>query len=101
MTESEWRTRKTRVNQRLKQAGWPPLSLRDGVSLSAYGTAAVEEYPTGSGPADYLLADSGVPLAAVEAKKVSLGPRNALTQAIRYARDLSDSPFDFAGIKVP
>lgn len=101
MHESEWLTRKTRVDGRLKKAGWRPTLLHDGAPLSSYGTAAVEEYPTLSGPADYLLADAGAPLAAVEAKKVSLGPRNALTQAIRYARGLDGSPFDFSGVKIP
>jgi type I restriction enzyme R subunit len=101
MTESEWQTRKTRIDQRLKVAGWPPVRFRDRAPLADYGTAAVEEFPTESGPADYLLAHSGMPLAAVEAKKLSLGPRNALTQAIRYARGLDGSPFDFAGVKVP
>jgi len=66
-----------------------------------YGQAAIEEYPTASGPADYLLANGGNPLAVVEAKKVSLGPRNALTQAIRYSRGLDGSPFDFDGMKAP
>jgi type I restriction enzyme, R subunit len=101
MNESEWRTRRTRVDRRLRDAGWKPAEVREGRPLSEYGEAAVEEYPTESGPADYLLTAQGLPLAVVEAKKVSLGPHNALTQAIRYSRGLDGSPFDFDGMKAP
>ena len=101
MTESEWRTRKSRIDQQLKAAGWPPVPFREGRALSSYQTAAVEEYPTDSGPADYLLAHAGSPLAVAEAKKVSLGARNALTQAWRYARGLEESPFAFGEARVP
>lgn len=102
MTESEWRTRKLRIDKRLKAAGWTPTPFHDGRPLEAYGSArAVEEFETDSGPADYLLTDTGSPLAVTEAKKVSLGPRNALTQAIRYSETLPTSPFDFDGRRVP
>lgn len=101
MTESEWRTRKSRIDQRLKAAGWPPVQFREGRALSSYKTAAVEEYPTSSGPADYLLARDGSPLGMVEAKKVSLGARNALTQAWRYSKGLEESPFLFGHARVP
>lgn len=102
MTESEWRTRKTRIDRRLNEAGWTPTPFRDGQPLTEYGRgAAIEEYDTESGPADYLLADAGVPLAVAEAKKLSLGPRNALTQAIRYSESLRDSPIDHNGRRVP
>ncbi len=102
MTESEWQTRKKRIDRQLKAAGWTPARFRDGQALDAYGkAAAVEEYQTDAGPADYLLTDDGTPLAVAEAKKLSLGPRNALVQALRYARGVTDSPFDFGGVRVP
>lgn len=101
MTEAEWRTRRERVDRRLKDAGWTPRAFRVGEPLAQYGTGAVEEYPTTSGPADYALIQGGDPLAVIEAKKVSLGPRNALTQVLRYARGLEPSRFDFDGIRVP
>lgn len=100
MTESEWKTRKDRIDRRLKEAGWPAVSfVRE--DLPSYGTAAVREFETANGPADYLLTDGGTPLGVVEAKKVSLSPQNALTQAIRYSRGLAASPFDFDGNHVP
>lgn len=101
MTESELKTRKLRIDQRLKSAGWKTAAFRVGDALARYGTKAIEEYETPSGPADYLLAHQGNPLAVVEAKKLSLGSRNALTQTIRYARGVHPSPFDFDGVRVP
>src|SRR5262245_38248159 len=101
MTLSEWRTRKTRIDRQLTGAGWKVTPHRDGGALSTYGRAAIEEFPTSSGPSDYLLTDGGKPLAAVEAKKLSLGPRNALTQTLRYARGIEDTSFDFDGVRIP
>jgi type I restriction enzyme, R subunit len=96
---SEQWTRKQRIDRMLDAAGWQPIvpysphGLRDRVAL--------EEYPTASGPADYLLVDRGEPLAIVEAKKQAVGAQNVLQQAQRYARGLADSPFDFGGYRVP
>ena len=36
----------------------------------------------------------------VEAKKLSLGPQNVLSQAERYSRGLMISPLDFRGFRV-
>ena len=36
-----------------------------------------------------------------EAKKLTLGPQNVLTQAERYARGVRKSPFNFEGFRVP
>ncbi len=101
MTEAEWRTRKTRIDRRLNDAGWPPTSFHEGSTLAAYRTGAVEEFATASGPADYLLVDRGEPLGVVEAKKVSLSAQNALQQAQRYARGIPESPFSFDGMRAP
>ena len=40
-------------------------------------------------------------LGIVEAKKLTLGPQNVLTQAERYSRGASANPFDFNGFHVP
>ena len=40
-------------------------------------------------------------LGIVEAKKITLGPQNVLTQTERYSRGVADSPFDFHGYRVP
>jgi type I restriction enzyme R subunit len=58
---------------------------------------AVEEYPTSMGPADYALFAAGRLVGVVEAKKLSLGPQNALVQAERYSRGAECTGFDFGG----
>jgi type I restriction enzyme, R subunit len=40
-------------------------------------------------------------LGIVEAKKLTLGPQNVLSQAERYAKGLTGKPFDFRGFGVP
>jgi type I restriction enzyme R subunit len=92
-------TRKNLIDKALTDAGWGPIVPY--VSGESYQHGAVEEYPTASGPADYVLIHDGVPLAAVEGKRVALGPQNVLSQAQRYSRDFEDSPFDFGGYHLP
>jgi len=99
--ESEWETRKGRIDKRLTDAGWD--LVRQGAVRPArfYQHHALEEYPTDKGPADYALCADGDVLGIVEAKKLSLGPQNVLVQAERYARGLTESKFNFRGFRVP
>jgi type I restriction enzyme R subunit len=92
---SEWLTRKRRIDPLLDQLGWPKSTRAIG------GAYRLEEYDTTSGPADYALCLDAQVLAILEAKKLSLGPQNVLTQAERYARGASANPYDFAGMHVP
>jgi type I restriction enzyme R subunit len=94
-SESEWLTRKRRVDPLLDAAGWP---RRKGKASSAFRT---EEEETAHGPADYALRLDDRAVGIVEAKKPTIGPQNVLTQAERYARGLNDSSFDFDGIRCP
>ncbi len=91
--ESERRTRKERIDPRLKAAHWsaivPYSPASDTRSLSA---TAVEEYETADGPADYALCDGGGILGVVEAKKVAVGPQGVLVQAERYAKAINQTP---------
>ncbi len=92
-------TRNQLINRALEQAGWSPVvRYRPGAS---YQTAAVEEYETAEGPADYILFHRGEALAAVEAKKLGLGPQNVLVQAQRYARGFRGGAFNFHGFRLP
>ncbi len=92
-------TRKELVDRALGAAGWLPIvRYRPG---STYDTAAVEEYETAEGPADYVLFHGGRALAAVEAKKLGLGPQNVLVQAQRYAGGFRDGEFNFHGFGLP
>jgi type I restriction enzyme, R subunit len=97
MEESERLTRKRRIDPRLKTAGWSIVPFRPNMS-AAPPPAAVEEWPTFAGPADYALCDEatvrGVVEAknVVEAKKLTVGPGGVLTQAERYSRGLDQEP---------
>ncbi len=101
MDLTERQTRKQRIDPLLRAAGWDVVPYREGTPLSQYTRCAIEEFPTTNGPADYALVLDGVILGIVEAKKLTLGPQNVLTQAERYAAGVSGSPFNFNGLKVP
>ena len=99
-TESEAQTRRRRIDPLLRAAGWEIVSP-DSAGPGAWTHHAVTEFPTDTGPADYALFVDGRPLGAAEAKKVSLGPQNVLTQAERYSKGVAESPFNFRGYRVP
>jgi type I restriction enzyme R subunit len=98
---SERLTRKTLIDPKLKAAGWRIVAFEDGKPLSSYDRCAIEEYQTDNGPADYGLCVGGRILGIVEAKKLTLGPQNVLTQAERYSRGASANPLSFDGYHVP
>ncbi len=54
MTPSEWKTRKTRIDAKLRPA-WTIVHARNVTDTSKLARHAVEEYPTESGPASELL----------------------------------------------
>lgn len=91
--EREWKTRKDRIDPRLDSLGWK--------RIVSNGANRTEEHPTDRGPADYVLHLDGSPIAVVEAKKLTVGPQNVLTQAQRYARGLSDANTRFGEYRVP
>jgi type I restriction enzyme R subunit len=99
--ERERRTRKARIDPKLQSAGWTVVCYEETTPLSSLQECAIAEYPTKHGPADYALCVDGVILGVVEAKKVSLGPQNVLTQAERYSRGVSHSPFNYKGFRIP
>ncbi|MBN8722753.1 MAG: DEAD/DEAH box helicase family protein [Acidobacteria bacterium] len=100
-TESEKQTRRQRIDPKLIKAGWTIAPFDANRPLAWYQNTAIVEYPTSTGPADYALCVDGQILAIVEAKKVTLGPQNVLTQAERYAKGVGNSPFNFNGRFVP
>ncbi len=101
LDEKERQTRTQRIDPKLSQSGWSVVPF-SGADLAAYKSAAVEEFPTTNGPADYALCDRAVALGAVEAKKVTLGPQNVLTQAQRYSEGFTASPLAYGdGYRVP
>ncbi|MEP7219670.1 MAG: DEAD/DEAH box helicase family protein, partial [Bacteroidota bacterium] len=100
-TESEAQTRKRRIDGKLVAAGWKIVPFDAGKPLAAYDHCAIEEYPTANGPADYALCIGGEIFGIVEAKKVTVGAQNVLTQAERYSRGVTGSAMNFDGFRVP
>jgi type I restriction enzyme R subunit len=96
--ESEWKTRKRRIDPKLDACGWP--SPRHGV-VPLHDAHRSEEEDTDAGPADYALWLDHRIVGLVEAKKLTIGPQNHLTQAERYARALRAGPYNFNGLRVP
>ena len=70
MQESEWQTRKTRIDRQLTalHPAWEIIPYSTGLNTSALSCHAVEEYPTANGPADYALFVNGKLLGILEAK---------------------------------
>src|SRR5229473_5075800 len=99
--ESEYQTRRKRIDPLLTSQGWKIIRLDRTNVLANYAQHAVTEYPTLNGPADYALFSDNQLLGIVEAKKVTLGPQNVLIQAERYSKGVSDSPFNFGACRVP
>nr|WP_321498657.1 DEAD/DEAH box helicase family protein [uncultured Methanolobus sp.] len=98
---NEYQTRKQFIDPLLAIEGWEVVPYDCTKKLSEYNKCAITEYPTDFGPADYALCAGGKILAIIEAKKVTLGPQNVLTQAERYSKGVSDSEFNFEGFRVP
>ena len=51
ISESEWLTRKKRIDSRLTPLGWRIVKFSEGIVTSSLDKVAVEELPTPSGPA--------------------------------------------------
>lgn len=103
MPESEWQTRKKRIDSKLRSINppWTIVEYRDGMDIFKFGRHAVEEFPTESGPADYALIVGGQLVGFIEAKKVAVAPQNVLEQAKRYARTTTHGIGNWDGFKVP
>jgi type I restriction enzyme R subunit len=98
---SEGQTRKQLIDPRLRAAGWKIVTFDESKPLTEYNFCAIKEYPTANGPADYALCINGQILGIVEAKKLTLGPQNVLTQAERYSKGVANNTFNFQGYRVP
>jgi len=94
---SEAETRKELIDPQLIKEGWKLTDKFD----PTLETQIVREYPTLSGPADYIFFIGDKPVAGLEAKKESVEPDNVLSQTQRYARDIQNSPFTFGKYHIP
>ena len=103
MSESEDKTRKLRIDPKLTAVPleWSVIPWKKGLDTSKLEAHAVTEYPTKSGPADYVLFVKGMLLGIIEAKKLSTGAENVLEQAKRYACGIENTLGDWRGYRVP
>lgn len=96
---SEADTRKL-IDEQLREAGWEAdstlLTHGKGVRPQKGRNLAIAEWPTASGPADYVLFAGLTPIAAVEAKKKNKDVPGAIPQAKRYSRDYKPSGDEIA-----
>src|ERR1022692_1303190 len=98
---SEWLTRKRLIDGKLNAAGWRVFAFDSAKPLVRLDRCAIEEYPTASGPADYALCLGGQIVGFVEAKKLTLGPQNVLSQAERYSKSMSQPKLQAGEFGVP
>jgi type I restriction enzyme R subunit len=75
------------IDDQLESKGWKEIEEPNG-------TGYIEEYPTSSGPVDYVLVVNGDILGLVEAKKSDYNSTAAFTQAERYSKDI-DTEYSF------
>lgn len=99
--ESEKITRKKRIDQQLKAAGWLIIPYSEGMDLTALTNHAIEELQTSNGPADYALVVNGKLLGVVEAKKLEVGAQNVLEQAKRYSKGANKTIGEWNQYRVP
>lgn len=103
MSESEWLTRKKRIDSKLRSSNpaWEIVRYKEDLDLSKLSRHAVEELPTANGPADYALFVNGKLLGIIEAKKVTVNPQNVLEQAKRYSKGVFQGTGNWNGYKAP
>lgn len=79
------------IDTQLRNAGWEAdtdnLTYKDGVRPQKGKNIAISEWPTSSGPADYVLFIGLNAVAVVEAKRKRKDVYSAVDQAKRYSRD--------------
>lgn len=78
------------IDQQLRDAGWDvdsaTLRYGNGTRPERNRNLAIAEWPTDSGPADYVLFVGLIAIATVEAKRRNTDVSSALQQSKRYAR---------------
>lgn len=100
-SESEKTTRKKRIDQQLKAAGWIIVPFSPNTDPKSLKFHAVEEFQTSNGPADYALFVNGQMVGIVEAKKLDVGAANVLEQAKRYSKGAQNTIGEWSGYRVP
>lgn len=75
------------IDKKLEQAGWVLQDMRDLNPTASLGVA-VREFPTDTGPVDYILFVNRVPVGVIEAKPTNMGENITIVedQSTRYAK---------------
>ncbi|WP_433692440.1 hypothetical protein [Herbaspirillum seropedicae] len=68
------------IDQKLEQAAWVIQDMRQ-LNLGAAAGVVVREYPTDTGPADYVLFVNRSPVGVIEAKKDTAGENLTATES--------------------
>jgi type I restriction enzyme R subunit len=80
------------IDDQLKAVGWEADSCKliyaKGARPEAHRNKAIAEWPTETGPSDYVLFVGLLPVATVEAKRKTIDVSAALEQAKRYSRGI-------------
>lgn len=91
-TEAETRLR---IDQQLREAGWEAdtenLRYANGARPEVGKCKAIAEWPTASGPDDYILFNGLMAVAAVDAKKSSKSVSGDIDQAELYSQTIEDT----------
>lgn len=78
------------IDAQLREAGWEvdsqALTWKSGARPQKGKSVAIAEWPTETGPADYVLFADMVPVAVVEAKRKNKDVAGAIEQAKRYSK---------------
>lgn len=86
------------IDQQLRDAGWEAdtqrLRFGTGTRPESGRNMAIAEWPTDTGPADYVLFVGTTPLAVVEAKRANINVPGALDQSQRYSRGFQNQGSD-------
>ena len=89
LTEADTRTL---IDQALRDNGWEvdskQLTYAAGVRPEKGRNLAIAEWPTATGPADYVLFMGLLPVAVVEAKRKNKNAYSHLSQAERYSKNI-------------
>src|SRR5690242_17359858 len=80
----EGRARQENIDRLLREAGWTVQRFRQ-LDISAARGVAVREFPTPSGPVDYLLYVDGQAIGTLEAKKEGVTLTSVEPQSKRYS----------------
>jgi hypothetical protein len=73
-----------KIDQQLELSGWAVQDVK-AINLQARRGVAVREFPTGTGPADYMLFADGKALGIVEAKRVGVTLSIIHEQSVGYS----------------